>query len=184
MNRNRKIKITMLLAAFFTLLPALLFADTDLTLGLDSLLAAGVTMAAIRIKPIENLKRKYAQNAGGASASYEEGVNFPRRSQSEAAVAAADTYAQAVQEAIGEGRFAAGVREAGDEKWKRNALAKGKGRYPQGVQAGQDDWAKNTAPILAAIAALDLPPRGVKGSETNFNRVRQVAQAAQAAARR
>jgi hypothetical protein len=138
---------------------------------------------AIRIKPIETLKAKYARNAGGATGSYEEGVNFPRRSQSEAAIAATGTYEQAVQEAITDGRFQRGVAAAGDAKWKQGAVSKGKARYAGGVAAGVDEWARNTAPILAAIAAVDLGPRGVKGSEENFARSRKVAVAAAAAAR-
>lgn len=138
----------------------------------------------IRIKTIDSLKKKYIANTATAGGSYEEGVRNPRRSQSQQAVAAKATFAAAVQEAIDDDRYAKGVQEAGDAKWSKGALEKGKGRYASGAAQGADEWATNTKPIIDAISAVDLPPRGVKGSEENFNRARMVAQAAMDAAKR
>lgn len=138
---------------------------------------------ATRIKSIDSLKKKYETNAAGATGSFVEGVQNPRRSQSEAAIAAKDTYAQAVQEAIADDRFAAGVAEAGDGKWKQGATTLGKDRYAGGVRAGADDWAKGAKPVIDAMAAVDLPPKGVKGDPANLERVRLMNEAARAAAR-
>jgi len=139
---------------------------------------------AIRIKPVDQLKKKYATNGAAAQGEYAAGVATPRRPQAESAIAAKDTYAAAVTEAIGEDRFAKGVAAAGEDKWKRNAAGKGKDRFPGGVRAAEDDWAKGTAPILAAQASLDAGPRGVKMSEQNFARQRAYAQAASEAAKK
>jgi hypothetical protein len=136
---------------------------------------------AIRIKPVETLKEKYANRASAAGADYKAGIDNPRRDQAAAAVAAKDSYASGVQQAIADDRFARGVTEAGTEKWKRKAGGVGAQRYPQGASAAKDDWARGSKPILDAIGSVDLPPRGPRGTPQNIQRVVAVAEAARKA---
>lgn len=138
---------------------------------------------AIRIKPIESLKEKFGTRAAAAGKDYVDGVNNPRRDQAEAAIAAKDSFAQGVQQAIADDRFAKGVAAAGNEKWKRKASTVGATRFPEGARAAKDDWAKGAKPILDAIASVDLPPRGPRGTPGNIQRVVAVAEAARKAAR-
>ena len=136
---------------------------------------------AIRIKPIEQLKEKYASRSSAAGGEYKAGIESPRRDQAAAAAAAVDAYNAGVQEAISAGRFVTGVNAAGSEKWKRKAGTVGATRYPQGAAAAKDDWAKGAKPILDAIASVDLPPRGPRGTPGNIQRVVAVAEAARKA---
>ncbi len=132
---------------------------------------------AIRLKPIDRIVAKFVSRASGAGADYKEGVQQPRRDQAEAAAAAAQIWADGVQQAITAGRFAKGVRAAGTEKYTRKASTIGAQRYPQGVQAAQADFQAGVTPFLETIAALTLPERFPKGDPRNNARVSAVTEA-------
>lgn len=136
---------------------------------------------AIKVKPIEMVGRRYEENAGRAGPAYSEGLDFPKRDQAEAAIAAADAYNDGVTAAIADKRFEAGVRKAGTAKWREKAKALGPERYAKGVKVGAADFRKNFAPILAAIAAVELIPARPRGDPENIENVRRVAQAAREA---
>lgn len=139
---------------------------------------------AIRIKPVATLAAKYKTNASAAGQSYKDGIANPRVDQKAAALAANENWKASTQDAIGRDAFATGVSSTDPGKWAANATAVGAPRYPGGIANGADAWAKGMTPILAAVANVDAPPRGVKGSETNFQRQRAYAMAAQAAAKK
>src|SRR5574341_2468240 len=128
----------------------------------------------IRIKPAAQTKEKYKTRGQGAVPAYKEGVANPRKDQEQATLAANDTYVAAMNESLSEGRFEKGVAGSG-AKGKANAASKGGDRLAGGIAAGADEWAKNTQPILDAMAAVPDLPRGVKGSEQNFQRQRAFA---------
>jgi hypothetical protein len=128
----------------------------------------------MRIKPIDQIAKKWQTRASSAGPDYTDGINNPKNDQAQAAIAAEGAYEQGVQDAIGRGAFAKGVEAAGTEKWKRKALTVGAQRYPQGVQAGSGDYAKAFAPYRAALEGLQLPPKGFKGSPANYQRVQAV----------
>jgi hypothetical protein len=127
---------------------------------------------AIKIKDVGTLAQKFVKRAGAAGADYAAGVMNPKRDWNANTAAAAPVWAQAVQTAAANGRFAAGVAKAGNAKWQANASGKGAQRYPQGVGGAAAAWQSGVTPYLNALATLDLPPRGVKG--TNINRVSAV----------
>jgi len=128
----------------------------------------------IAVANINTLAAKYSANAQNAVAAYKAGVQSPRRSQSATAIAAAQTWAQAVQTAATNGTYAKGLTKAGDAKWSANALNLGAQRYGPGVANAQGAWAACETPYLQAIANLTLPPRGVTGSPQNIARVQAV----------
>ena len=89
---------------------------------------------------------------------------------------AAPIYESGVTAAIGAGLYVKGV-EAKRGKWKRKALAVGPSRYGPGVRAAEADQAQGFAPYRDTIAVVDLPPRGPRGAEGNYERVRAVGSA-------
>lgn len=131
-------------------------------------------MAAI--KELSDASDKWVRRASVSGPDYVKGITDPRRSWSESAIKADGTYRQAVVQAANQGRFARGIKNAGEDKWKRNALQKGPGRFAEGVAVAKGDWEEGFKPFREAIAALDLPPRGPKGSAQNIQRVTAVAQ--------
>jgi hypothetical protein len=135
-------------------------------------------MAAI--KPLEVSADKWTRRAAVAGPDYQKGVENPRASWSTAAAAADANYRAGVTAAATAGRYAGGVRRAGDERWRANALAKGPNRFAEGVQLAVGEWQKGFAPSQQAISALTLPARGPAGSPANLQRVTVVSQALRA----
>ena len=132
------------------------------------------------IKPIEESSDKWVRRASVASQDYLKGIQNPKRSWSESSVSAEGNYKAGVVAAANAGRYAKGVKKAGDSKWKEMASSKGPGRFAEGVSIGKDDWQKGFAPYHSAIASLNLPPRGPKGDPKNLQRVTAVANALRA----
>lgn len=128
----------------------------------------------IAVANVNSIAAKYSQNAQNAVAAYKAGVAAPRRSQSQTAIAAAPVWAQAVQEAATNGRYAKGLTASGDAKWQTNSANLGAQRYAPGVANAQSAYANGVAPYLTAISNLNLPPRGVTGSPQNIARVQAV----------
>lgn len=131
-------------------------------------------MAAI--KDIGQSGDKWQRRAQVAGPDYTAGVENPRRQWAEAAAGADATYRQAVTEAAAQGRFGAGVRRAGDARWREGAVAKGPSRFAEGVSLAVGRWQTGFNPYQAAIARVQLPPRGPAGSPQNLQRVAAIAQ--------
>jgi hypothetical protein len=129
------------------------------------------------IKPIEQSSEKWQRRAQVAGPDYANGVTNPRTSWSQAASAADQNYRAGVTAAASAGRFASGVRRAGDERWRQNALTKGPARFAEGVTLAVGDWQRGFAPMQAAISSLALPARGPAGSPQNLQRVAAIATA-------
>lgn len=124
---------------------------------------------------------RWQRRASSAGGEYREGVERTGKSWASAAAAGAQNYIQGVQEAQGRGAFAKGVQAAGDQKWRANAVAKGPGRYSEGVNVGQGDYERGVAPFLEVASRTDLPMRGATGSEGNYQRSTMMAKAFRAA---
>jgi hypothetical protein len=129
---------------------------------------------AINIKPVASIVAKYVQNAGAAGQSYKDGVNNPKQDWATATGAADQTWASGVQAAVGNGSFKKGVTAAGSQKWQSRANTVGALRYPQGIQAGQQNYQTKITNVLNVLQGLNLPPRFPKGDPGNINRVAAV----------
>jgi hypothetical protein len=132
-------------------------------------------MAAI--KPIDQAAAKWRNRSAVAGGDYQAGVQNPRAPWAASAAAADGNYRQGVTAAAAGGRYAAGVRRAGDTKWTTNSLAKGPSRFAEGVSLAVEDWQRGFQPYQAAISGLTLPARGPAGSPANLQRVTAVATA-------
>lgn len=129
----------------------------------------------IQVKDINTIATKWKTRASSASPDYVSGVQSPKRPWAATTAASANTWAQAVSTAAANGSFGKGVNAAGDAKWQAGATTLGAQRYPQGVNAGQPAYVTGEQPFLQTLANLNLPPRGVKG--TNAARTDAVVQA-------
>lgn len=138
-------------------------------------------MAAPVVKSPQQAAGRWQRRASSAGGEYREGVEKTGKSWSAAAGAAKQNYIAGVQEAQGRDAFARGVAAAGDSKWRGNAIAKGPGRYSEGVNVGQGDYERGVAPFLEVASRTDLPMRGATGSESNYQRSVTMAKAFRAA---
>jgi hypothetical protein len=126
---------------------------------------------------LNKLKQKYANRAGAAGQDYIDGVNNTTKSQSGAAIAAKDRWAQGVQTAAQNDLFAKGLAKSGDVKWKTNAAGKGGQRFASGASAGKDAWAAGFQPSADVLNTLQYPPRMPRGDPGNAARSAVVQQA-------
>jgi hypothetical protein len=128
-------------------------------------------MPPARVPAISDVAAKFGRRASSATAEYEAGVRNPSNPWAAAATAAQPAYEQGVQQAIARKAFGKGVAQAGDARWQKGAVEKGPGRFTQGVSLAQPDYERAMGPILDAIARVDLPPRGPRGSAANLQRM-------------
>lgn len=136
----------------------------------------------INFKSISTYSDKYRRRASVAGPDYAAGVASPRRPYAASAVAGEANYAAGVTAAVANKSRAAGIQKAGDSKWLEGSTVKGTARFGPGVDFGSKYYESNLAPIQQKVAGTSLPPRGPKGSESNFQLPAIVAKAFRAAA--
>jgi hypothetical protein len=138
--------------------------------------SAGSLAMAIPVKDAATAARKFATRGAAAGADYANGVRGSGQRWQAGSAAGAQNYAQGVNEAIANNRFAKGIQEAGPAKFEERAATVGAQRFPQGIQGAEATWAQNTAPYLQTIASANLPPRGPKGDPRNQQRSAMMAE--------
>jgi len=129
------------------------------------------------IKSIDKIKEKWTRVTPMRTEDYKLGVASPRRDWEKSAVAAKESHKAAMATAAAQDAFAKGVTRAGSGKWQARALAKGPGRFAEGVMVGGDDYAKGFSPYADEISKTVLPPRFPKRDPRNLLRVTAIATA-------
>jgi hypothetical protein len=123
------------------------------------------------IKSIDKIKEKWGRVTPLRTEDYKLGIQSPRRSWEKSATAAKESHKAAMQTAAASDAYAKGIAKAGDSKWQGKALAKGPGRFAEGVMIGTDDYGKGFQPFADEIAKTVLPPRFPKRDPRNLQRV-------------
>lgn len=118
--------------------------------------------------------QKFVERASSASGDYVQGAEQTTKDQSALAIAAAPIYASQVQLAITKGSYARGLGKSGKAGWLNGVKTRGGERFASGVAGSAQKYATNSAPFDTARNAAASLPRGAKGSETNFARVKAV----------
>lgn len=134
-------------------------------------------MPAARVPPIGLVAAKWRRRVEGASEDYKTGVQQKGGSWAQAADAASGSFKTAIQASDIEARFKAGIQKAGQAKYTRRATSVGPDRYAQAAPVAEPDFSSGMAPVLTAIAGVDLPARGPRGSAANYNRVKPIGDA-------
>ena len=131
---------------------------------------------AIRVKDPATVARKWTTRAAAASGDYAAGVKEAGGDWEANTIAGAGNFAAGVQQAITDGRYERGVREAGSQRYVSRASTIGANRFAPGVQASEAEMQRGIAPVLQTIAGITLPPRRPKGDPGNMERANVVAQ--------
>lgn len=129
------------------------------------------------IKSLDRITQKWIRQSAVSEASYKEGVENPTKDWEKETLAAESNFEAAVQKAITAKTFGKGVKRAGTDKWQRNAIAKGPGRWREGIALSENAYAEGFAPYAEVIRNTNLPPRGPKGDPKNIARVAALAKA-------
>ena len=108
---------------------------------------------------------------------YKKGIENPRRDWETETVNAKENWKAGVDAAANKDLFAKGVTAAGTKKWKDKALAKGPGRFAEGVYIAGPDYERGFAPYREAIARVDLGPKFPRRDPRNLDRVKKVVNA-------
>lgn len=98
---------------------------------------------------------KYARNVAGAAQSYVDGVQNPKRSFKQAAIAAAGKHTQRTQQALQEGRFARAMANVDEAEAIRTAVSDGGAAYTAGAgkrQAKVERAYGRLAPLLGSVS--------------------------------
>lgn len=132
---------------------------------------------AIKVKDGATAAAKFVQRGQAAAGDYTKGVQGSGDAWQQNTQQSVDTYNQGVQEAITRGAFLKGVTKAGSAKFVAAATTKGAQRYPAGIALAGPAWQEGTAPYLAVLSSLNLPPRRPKGDPGNMSRVAAVTEA-------
>lgn len=137
----------------------------------------------MQVKDVTASAQKWSTRANGASTDYGNGVANTQADQAALAAAAAPVWAQAVQQAASDGRFAKNVLAAGTAKWKAGVKTLGVARYGTGVSSAGGKYSAGVQPFFAALQSLNLPARQTKGNNAaRSNAVVQALMATKAAA--
>ena len=132
-------------------------------------------------KSAQEVAQKWANRASSASPDYSAGIQTTTKDQAQRAIASKTIYQQALTESFNRDAYAKGLAKAGSAKWKQRASSIGAERFAGGISIAVSDYATNSGAYDNARKAADNLPRGVKGSETNFTRVKAVVSALRAA---
>ena len=129
------------------------------------------------IKSLDRISAKWIRQSAVSEASYLEGVTNPTKDWEKETLGAESNFEAGIQKAITAKTFGKGVKRAGTDKWQRNAMSKGPGRWREGIALSENAYSEGFAPYAEVIRNLTLPARGPKGDPKNIARVAAIAKA-------
>ena len=121
--------------------------------------------------------QKYVDRASSASGEYVKGATSTSKDQSARAIGAKELYKSALTASFGRDAYAKGLQRSGKAGWLDGVTRKGSERYAGGVAVSASKYATNSGRYDSARQAADNMPRGLKGSQTNLDRVKAVVMA-------
>lgn len=117
---------------------------------------------------------KFVSRASAASSDYVAGASSTTKDQSSRAIAAKKIYQDALTASFGRDSYAKGLQKSGKAGWLEGIVKKGGDRFASGVSVSAAKYATNSGKYDTARGAADNMPRGLKGSQTNLDRVKAV----------
>ena len=126
------------------------------------------------MKTAQASAQKFVDRASGASSDYVAGASATTKDQSARAIGAKKIYQDALTASFGRDSYAKGLQKSGKAGWLEGITKKGADRYSSGVAVSASKYATNSGKYDSARGAADNLPRGLKGSQTNLDRVKAV----------
>jgi len=131
-------------------------------------------MPRLKIRPLDEIARKYQEVTPARSTEYERGVSTPLRDWEANAVAAEKAYEEGVTDAFKDKRRTRGIRKAGNAFWQERAKRFGPGRFAESTREAGPVYSEGFQASHQVIGALDVPPRGRTGDLKNYDISRAV----------
>jgi len=132
------------------------------------------------MRTAQDSAQKFVDRAGSAAGLYVTGAQATNKDQSARAIAAAPIYQSALTASFTRGAYAKGLQKSGKQGWLDGVTKKGADRYAGGIAVSASKYATNSGKYDSARQAADNMPRGIKGSQTNLDRVKTVVTALRA----
>lgn len=129
------------------------------------------------MKTAQASSQKFVDRASASSADYVKGAQDTAKDQSARAISAKTIWKQAIDKAATDDRYAKGLTKSGKTGWLDGVVKKGGDRYASGVSISASKYATESGKYDQARQAADSMPRGLKGSQTNLDRVKTVVNA-------
>ena len=129
------------------------------------------------MKTAQQSAQKFVDRASGASSDYVAGASATTKDQSARAIGAKKIYQDALTASFGRDSYAKGLQKSGKSGWLEGVQKKGADRYASGVAVSSAKYATNSGKYDQARSAAETMPRGLKGSQTNLDRVKAVVNA-------
>lgn len=126
---------------------------------------------AINVPTAQEAADKWASVTPTRQADYTRGVSGAGSRWQAGVDGASQLWATAVAQAASNGEWGRGV-SGKSSKYQTNASTIGASRFGPGVTAAKPAYTTAIGPVLSVIAGVNLPPRGVAG--TNLGRVQAV----------
>lgn len=105
-------------------------------------------------KTPDQVAEKFRRGIQGAGEDYRAGVMAPSRPWDQATVAGEARWKAEITRAMNDGRFASGVRAAGNQKWQERAATRGAQNYTASAEVAAQAYAQKAPQIMAAGSAM------------------------------
>lgn len=138
-------------------------------------------MATVKFRDLNQAATKLQQNGANAQKNYVTNAQAAGQTWAANTAAAEPNYEAGVQRAITNGNFGKGVTKAGAGKYSAQIAAVAGPRFGDGMSKAGPAWSKGFGPIAAAVASVDIGPRGPRGSPQNKQRAAAMSDAFMAA---
>ena len=132
------------------------------------------------MKTAQESAQKFVDRASSASGLYKEGAEKTTKDQSARAIASKKLYQEGLTASFSRDSYAKGLQKSGKAGWLDGVVKKGADRYAGGISVSASKYATNSGRFDGARQAADNLPRGLKGSQTNLDRVKAVVNALRA----
>lgn len=126
------------------------------------------------MKTAQSVAQKFVDRAGNASGDYVSGAKGTAKDQSANAIAGKENYQKALTASFSRGSYEKGLQRSGKQGWLDGVTKKGATRFADGVSVSAGKYATNSGAYDGARGAAANLPRGLKGSDTNLQRVKAV----------
>lgn len=132
----------------------------------------------MRVRDLNQAAQKFSTNGAAGSNNYKLGVQA-NNTWAQNTEAAAPTWQQGVTAPGAADRYKNRVAKAGQGKWQSRAAGVGQQRFQTAMSDAntRSNWQNAFQPFATVLASIPVPPKGVRGSPSNYQIVQTIGDA-------
>ena len=132
---------------------------------------------AISTKSLQDASANWTSVTPGRADVYERNAIAAVSRLVQNTIAGIPNFQSAVAGAAVANRIRTNVAGRGARRYPAKIAAVGRARFGEGVRAAGPEYEAGFGPMLRVIQGVELPPKGPRGADVNYNRVRAVGDA-------